>query len=89
MFVIVLRFSGDKAKAGRLMQAHNDWIRRGFEEGVGGTIVAHGSSLQDLQTRVNADPFVAEGLVQAEILRVAPSRCDERLNFLLGRNEAA
>jgi hypothetical protein len=33
---------------------------------------------------VNDDPFVAEKLVSAEILEIAPSRADERLNFLLG-----
>jgi hypothetical protein len=30
------------------------------------------------------DPFVAEGVVSAEILEIAPGRADERLKFLLG-----
>jgi len=95
MFIVLLRFSGDKAKANELMQAHNDWIKRGFDDGVfllvgmlqpsmGGGILAHNTSLQDLKSRVDTDPFVAENLVKAEILEISPSRSDERLKFLLG-----
>ena len=95
MFVVLLRFSSDKAKAAQLMEGHNAWLRRGFEEGVflmsgslqpsaGGAILAHKSSLGDLQARVNEDPFVAEGVVGAEIIEIKPGRADERLQFLLG-----
>jgi len=93
MFVVTLKFSANKARARDLMGGHNDWIRRGFEEGVfllvgnlqpnqGGGIVAHNTSLPDLQARVNDDPFVAEGVVSAEIIEIAPSRVDERLAFI-------
>jgi hypothetical protein len=34
---------------------------------------------------VDEDPFVAEGIVSAEILEVAPTRLDDRLAFLGGR----
>jgi uncharacterized protein YciI len=95
MFIVLLRFSGDKSKAGPLMQGHNEWLQRGFDDGVfvlvgslkpnlGGGIVAHNISLPDLQRRVNDDPFVAEDLVSAEILELAPSKADPRLAFLLG-----
>jgi uncharacterized protein YciI len=94
MFIILLRFSGNRDQASRLMDGHNDWIRRGFAEGVflvvgrlqpnlGGMILAHDTTLPELQDRVSADPFVAEGVVSAEILEVTPSRVDERLQFLL------
>jgi uncharacterized protein YciI len=94
MFVVLLRFSANKAQAGRFMQGHKDWIQRGFDEGVfllvgslqpnlGGGIVAHNTSLAELRSRVNADPFVAEAVVSAEILEIAPARADERLQFLL------
>ena len=33
MFVISLRFA-DKAKAASLMDGHNAWIQRGFDDGV-------------------------------------------------------
>ena len=94
MFVVLLKFSANKAQAGRFMEDHKQWIKRGFDEGVfllignlqpslGGGIVAHGTSLADLRSRVNDDPFVAENVVSAEILEIAPSRTDERLKFLL------
>jgi uncharacterized protein YciI len=92
MFVITLRFA-DKTKAPQLMDGHNAWIRQGFDDGVfllvgslqpnaGGSIIAHGASQQEIEARVQADPFVAEGVVSAEILTVAPGRTDDRLAFL-------
>jgi uncharacterized protein YciI len=94
MFVVFLKFADNKAKAGQFMEDHKQWIKRGFDDGVfllvgslkpnsGGGIVAHGTSLSDLQSRVNDDPFVAENVVSAEIVEIAPSRTDERLQFLL------
>lgn len=94
MFVVLLRFSDNKGKASQFMEGHKEWIQRGFGDGVfllagglqpnlGGGIVAHHTSLSDLQSRVNADPFVAEKVVNAEILEITPSRADARLNFLL------
>jgi len=95
MFIVLLKFSDNKAKAGQFMDGHNAWIKRGFEDGVfllvgslqpnlGGAIVAHNTSLSDLQDRVNDDPFVAENIVSAEILEITPAKTDERLKFLLG-----
>ena len=54
-----------------------------LQPNLGGGIVAHKTSLSALQSRVNDDPFVAENVVSAEILEIAPSRTDERLKFLL------
>jgi uncharacterized protein YciI len=95
MFIVLLTFSDNKGKAGQFMEGHKEWIKRGFDDGVfllvgnlqpnlGGGIVAHNASLSDLQSRVNSDPFVAEKVVKAEILEIAPSKTDARLNFLLG-----
>lgn len=94
MFVVTLRFA-DKSKAPGLVDAHNAWVGRGFEDGVfllaggirpnaGGAILAHGTSPEALEARVREDPFVAEGVVVAEILAVSPVRTDERLAFLKG-----
>ena len=55
MFVVLLKFSENKNKAAELMDAHNLWIKSGFEEGIfllagslqpnlGGSIIAHGIS---------------------------------------------
>ncbi len=95
MFIVLLRFSDNKAKAGQFMEGHKEWIKRGFDDGVfllagslqpnlGGGVVAHNTSLSDLRSRVNADPFVAEKVVTAEILEISPSKTDARLNFLVG-----
>lgn len=95
MFVVLLRFSTKKGHAGQFIEGHKAWIKRGFDDGVfllvgnlqpssGGGIMAHNTSLPDLQRRVRDDPFVAEDVVSAEILEIAPSKADERLNFLLG-----
>ena len=94
MFVVLLRFAGNKGKAGQFMEPHKAWLQRGFDDGIfllagslqpglGGAIMAHNSSMPDLQERVNADPFVAEGVVSAEILEISPSRVDDRLKSLL------
>lgn len=94
MFVVLLKFSANKSKAAEFMDGHNQWIKRGFDEGVfllagslqpslGGSVVAHNTSLAELQERVNADPFVAEDIVRAEILEIEPKKADERLSFLL------
>ena len=93
MFIVLLKFSGNKSKAPDFMDGHNAWLKRGFDDGVfllagslqpglGGGIVAHDTSLADLQNRVNEDPFVAEDVVSAEILEVAVAKADSRLEFL-------
>ena len=95
MFVVLLKFSGNKAQAGQLMEGHKEWIKRGFDDGVfllvgnlqphlGGGIVAHNTSLADIQRRVSTDPFVVENVVSAQILEIMPSRADDRLKFMFG-----
>lgn len=94
MFVVLLRFSENKAQAARFMDAHKAWIQRGVDDGVflvvgslqpnaGGAILAHGTSLAELRARVNDDPFVAEEVVGVEILEITPARADARLGFLM------
>ncbi len=94
MFIILLRFSDNKGQASQFMEGHNEWIRHGLDDDIfllvgslqpnlGGAIVAHNTTLSDLQSRVNNDPFVAENIVSAEILEITPSKADERLKFLV------
>ena len=89
MFIVLLKFLDNKGNAGQFMEGHKEWIKSGFDDGVfllagslqpnlGGGIVAHNTSLPDLQSRVNTDPFVAEKVVKAEILEITPSRTDAR-----------
>jgi uncharacterized protein YciI len=76
------------------MEGHKAWLKHGFDEGVfllvgslhpnaGGAILAHGETLAALGERVNADPFVAEGIVTVEILEITPSKTDPRFDYLL------
>ena len=94
MFIVLLKFSDNKGQASQFMEGHNEWVKRGFDDGVfllagslqpnrGGGVVAHNTTLSDLQSRVNDDPFVAEEVVSAEIIEIAPAKTDERLKFLL------
>jgi uncharacterized protein YciI len=94
MFILLLKFSANKSQAPQFMEEHKRWLKRGFDEGVfllagslepglGGGILAHGASLQEIQRRVDEDPFVAENVVSAEIIELDPGMADERLRFLV------
>ncbi|MFC3285951.1 hypothetical protein [Litchfieldella rifensis] len=54
-----------------------------LKPGPGGSIIAHGVSLEALENRVNKDPFVAENIVTVEVLEIEPKKADDRLSFLL------
>ena len=93
MFIVLLKFSDNKAEAGRFMEGHKAWIARGFEDGVflmvgsiqpsdGGAILVHDTSRAEIEARVQDDPFVVENIVTAEIMEIEPSRVDERLSFM-------
>jgi len=96
MFIVLLKFSDNKSQAGKFMEGHNAWIKKGFDDGVfllvgsiepgrGGSVIAHNSSLSNLQDRVNEDPFVTGNVVTAEIIELSPKKADERLSFLVGQ----
>ena len=94
MFVILLKFTNNKSNAGEYMEGHNQWIKQGFDDGVfllvgslqpnlGGSVIAHNISLEELKERINNDPFVARNVVKAEILEIEPKKADERFGFLV------
>jgi uncharacterized protein YciI len=98
MFIVLLKFAARKAQAAQFLEGHKRWIQRGLDDGVfllagslqpqaGGVILAHGISDQALRDRVEEDPFVAQGVVSAEILEVVPSRVADQLGFLLAPQE--
>ena len=93
MFIVTLKFSDNRAQAGQHMEGHNSWIKKGFDDGIfllvgslqpnlGGAIMAHNTSIAELQGRVNEDPFVAENIVSAEILEIAAAKTVDQLSFL-------
>ncbi len=94
MFIVLLKFFDNRSQAPEFMQGHKNWVKHGFDEGVflvvgslkpniGGAIIAHNTSLEELQQRVNKDPFVTKNVVTAEVLEISANQVDERLNFLL------
>jgi uncharacterized protein YciI len=96
MYIVFLRFAEQRHLAGPLMEAHNAWVQRGLDQGVfllvgslkpglGGAVLAHGCSRDQLERRLAEDPFVAEGVVRAELHEVAPARAEARLAFLVAQ----
>ena len=93
MYVVLLRFSANKAKAPEHMAAHREWIKKGVDEGVfllvgsirpgqGGAIVAANVPLEALQSRIDEDPFVVHDIVNAEIVDIVPNVTAPELAFL-------
>ena len=85
MFIILLKFSANKAAAKDFMAEHNQWIATGFDDGIfqcvgslkpegGGAILAIGESRNEVEMRVRADPFVINDVVTAEITEVDVKR---------------
>jgi len=94
MFIILLKFSENKAQASKYMAGHNEWIKQGFKDGVfllagslqpglGGSVIAHNTSKEALEVLVNTDPFVKHNIVIAEFLEIDPKITDDRLSFLV------
>ncbi len=93
MFIVFLKFSENKSQAGQFMEAHNQWIAQGFDDGVfllagtlqpkaGGAIIASSTTLEKLEKRMGEDPFVINRVVTAQINEVTPGKVDDRLSFL-------
>ncbi|AAV95179.1 YciI family protein [Ruegeria pomeroyi] len=94
MFLILLKFSTNKARAPEVMADHVAWLKQGFDDGVfdlagslqpqlGGGILARAATRAEVEARVAADPFVIEDVVTAEILELTPSRASADFTFLL------
>jgi uncharacterized protein YciI len=94
MFIVLLRFAENKAAAAQHLPGHQQWIERGLGDGVfllagslrpglGGAVLAHSTTLPELQSRVAEDPFVVHRVVDAEILEIVPGMADQRLGFLV------
>lgn len=93
MYLITLSFTDRRAAAPAHMAAHNDWLARGFADGIflaagsirpaeGGAILAHGPGMDEIAALVAQDPFVAEGIVTPKITDIDLKRTDPRLAFL-------
>ncbi|MDG4718985.1 MULTISPECIES: YciI family protein [Thalassospira] len=94
MFTVFLKFGENRTLAPQFMDAHKAWIKKGLDDGVfmmvgslqpnmGGAILAHGVTRDQIDARVNEDPFVVEGIVSAEIMEISPTFADTRLEFMM------
>ncbi|HET8870586.1 MAG TPA: YciI family protein [Aquabacterium sp.] len=94
MFVVMLKFSSNRARAGEWMAAHKAWLQKGYDEGKvvasgslqdaqGGCILVQGDDRLALDQLLSEDPFVVNDVVRAEIVEFALSKADPRLGFLL------
>ena len=100
MYVILLRFAENRDRAKAHLQAHKAWLKQGFDDGVfllagslrpdlGGAILAGDIPRPQIEARVAADPFVAEAVVSAEILDLAPAMAAPALAALLPAQDTA
>lgn len=94
MFIVLLRFSDNKAQAAAWLAAHRAWLERGFDDGIfllagsleanqGGVILAHQTTDEQLAERLAADPFVQAGIVSTEVMSINPGKAADALSFLL------
>ncbi|WP_147694149.1 YciI family protein [Vogesella mureinivorans] len=94
MFIVLLRFSDNKAQAASWLAAHRAWLERGFDDGVfllagsletnqGGAMLAHQTTREQLAERLAADPFVQAGIVTTEVMSINPGKTADTLSFLL------
>lgn len=95
MYFILLSFAAQKDRLAEFLEAHKAWLQQGFEDGVfiaagsmtdgeGGAILAVGETEDELAARIAKDPCVTGGVVEPEIIGVAPTMMDPRLDFLRG-----
>lgn len=75
------------------MDAHNSWIKKGFESGkflivgslkpnLGGAIIAHNADFEEIENIIKSDPFVQNDIVTYEINEISINKNDERLGFV-------
>lgn len=94
MYIVLLSFSANRTQASKYLDDHMAWIERGIDAGIfllvgsvkpdrGGFVLARGVSVEALQARLGEDPFVAEDVVRAEIIELAPAKASPQLSFLL------
>jgi uncharacterized protein YciI len=83
MFVILLRYVAPMELVERHLEAHRDWLRRGYAAGlfvasgpkaprVGGVILARGLRAE-VEALVAADPFATAGIAMHEVIAFTPT----------------
>jgi uncharacterized protein YciI len=94
MFIVLLKFSNNKKSAPQHMANHNIWITAGIDAGtfllagslqpgLGGALIAHNISMDELLHTLSKDPFVAHDVVKPEILEIIPAKMNPHIEAIL------
>lgn len=94
MYIVLLTYTAPLEEIDRLGAAHRDWLRACYDDGiflasgpqaprVGGAILAHGLTREELEARLAQDPFAQAGAATHQITTVAVRLADPRLAFLM------
>jgi uncharacterized protein YciI len=84
MFIVLLTYQRPLAEIDRRMRAHVAFLEEGYRAGVfvasgrqvprtGGVILAVAQSREELETRMDQDPFVREGLARFQVVEFRTS----------------
>jgi uncharacterized protein YciI len=85
MYFVFLRFGAGRPQAGKWLDHHNRWLEHGIEAGFvllagslvagqGGALIMANLTREEVEARLQEDPFVSEGVVVPEIHAVVPSK---------------
>lgn len=93
LHLVLLEFA-DTSGAAALMDDHNRWIDRGFDDGTflltgsvpgrGGAVLLHGVTGDEVDRTVQDDPFVLHGVVTPTVVEIQPSRLAPGWEQLIG-----
>ncbi|WP_127077981.1 YciI family protein [Rhodomicrobium lacus] len=94
IYVAILTYVRPVEEIDAQMQAHVAWLRKGYEDGAflasgrrvprtGGVILAKGDSLEEVEARLNEDPFQRLGLATVEIIPFQASMAAEAFKAIL------
>ena len=93
MYIIFLKFGANRSQASQWAPAHMEWVQGGIDSGAlllagslenaQGVVLAAQMSREALTALVDDDPFVAHGVVTADIHPITPSRMADGMAALL------
>lgn len=93
MFTILARFTEKRPQAQSYAESHDAWVNKNFEDGIilamgrmtppdGAVILAKADDKSQLEARIQADPWVAHGIITVEIIEFAPFKTHPALAHL-------
>ncbi|MCG7392425.1 YciI family protein [Microvirga sp. ACRRW] len=96
MFIVILTYCKPLSEVDLHVDAHIDWLKQCYDRGVfllsgrqvprvGGFILAHGLSRDELDKILAQDPFNRAGVAEYDVKEVMPAMADERLAWLVQR----